>query len=56
MTATTALPQGDVRLLDHPVARRLLASTELARVAHVAPDGTPRMLPMLFHVAARGRS
>ncbi|MER7334249.1 MULTISPECIES: pyridoxamine 5'-phosphate oxidase family protein [unclassified Micromonospora] len=49
MTATTALPQGDVRLLDHPVARRLLASTELARVAYVAPDDTPRVLPMLFH-------
>ncbi|SCL72689.1 Pyridoxamine 5'-phosphate oxidase [Micromonospora citrea] len=49
MTATTALPQGDLRLLDHPVARRLLASTELARVAYVAPDDTPRVLPMLFH-------
>ncbi|MGW4498996.1 pyridoxamine 5'-phosphate oxidase family protein [Micromonospora sp. NPDC004336] len=49
MTATTALPQGDVRLLDHPVARRLLASPELARVAYVAPDDTPRVLPMLFH-------
>ncbi|MEU5949154.1 hypothetical protein ABZ793_26830 [Micromonospora sp. NPDC047465] len=56
MTESTALPQGAVRLLDHPVARRLLASTELARVASVAPDGTPRVLPMLFHVAAGGRS
>ncbi|TCC00314.1 pyridoxamine 5'-phosphate oxidase [Micromonospora zingiberis] len=43
------LPQGDPRLLDHPVARQLLASTELARVAYVAPDGTPRVLPMMFH-------
>lgn len=45
----TALPQGDVGLLGHPVARRLLASTELARLAYVAPDGTPRVMPMLFH-------
>ncbi|MFI7697991.1 pyridoxamine 5'-phosphate oxidase family protein [Nonomuraea sp. NPDC049480] len=43
------LPQGDVRLLDHEVARKLLTSTELARVAYVAKDGTPRVLPMLFH-------
>ncbi|MFI7576862.1 pyridoxamine 5'-phosphate oxidase family protein [Micromonospora sp. NPDC049497] len=46
---TTALPQGDVRLLDHPVARKLLASTELARLAYVASDGTPRVLPIMFH-------
>jgi hypothetical protein len=31
------------------VARRLLASTELARLAYVAADGTPRVMPMLFH-------
>jgi hypothetical protein len=43
------LSQGDVRLLDGEVARRLLASTEPARLAYVAPDGTPRVLPMLFH-------
>jgi Pyridoxamine 5'-phosphate oxidase len=48
-TAMSALPQGDVRLLDTPVAQRLLASTELARLAYVAADGTPRVLPMLFH-------
>jgi hypothetical protein len=45
----TALAQGAVRLLDSDVARRLLASTELARLAYVAADGTPRVLPMLFH-------
>jgi hypothetical protein len=45
----TAIPQGDIRLLDSDVARRLLASTELARLAYVAADGTPRVLPMLFH-------
>ncbi|MFF5261543.1 pyridoxamine 5'-phosphate oxidase family protein [Actinomadura viridis] len=45
----TALPQGDPRLLETEVAQRLLASTELARVAYVAKDGTPRVFPMLFH-------
>jgi hypothetical protein len=44
-----SISQGDVRLLDGDVARRLLASTELARLAYVASDGTPRVLPMLFH-------
>ena len=44
-----ALRQGDVRLLDSEVARRLLVSKELARVAYVAADGTPRVFPMLFH-------
>ncbi|GLY90062.1 pyridoxamine 5'-phosphate oxidase family protein [Actinoallomurus iriomotensis] len=43
------LAQGDLRLLDDEVARRLLASTELARLAYVAADGTPRVFPMLFH-------
>jgi hypothetical protein len=44
-----ALPQGDVGLLASNVAQRLLVSTELARVAYVAADGTPRVFPMLFH-------
>lgn len=44
-----ALPQGDVGLLGSDVAKRLLASTELARLAYVAADGTPRVFPMLFH-------
>lgn len=43
------VPQGDLRLIDSDVAQRLLHSTELARVAYVAGDGTPRVLPMLFH-------
>jgi hypothetical protein len=38
----TVLPQGDVGLLDSAVAQRLLVSTELARLAYVAGDGTPR--------------
>ncbi|CAG7647493.1 pyridoxamine 5'-phosphate oxidase family protein [Actinacidiphila bryophytorum] len=46
---TAALPQGDVALLHSQVAQRLLASRELARVAYVAADGTPRVFPMLFH-------
>lgn len=43
------LPQGDIRLLQLPTAQRLLASTALARLAYVAQDGTPRVLPMMFH-------
>jgi PPOX class probable F420-dependent enzyme len=43
------LPQGDVRLLESELAQRLLASTELARMAYVARDGTPRVFPMMFH-------
>ncbi|MEU6643141.1 pyridoxamine 5'-phosphate oxidase family protein [Saccharomonospora sp. NPDC046836] len=45
----SALPQGDVGLLETEVAQRLLHSTELARLAYTAADGTPRVLPMLFH-------
>jgi hypothetical protein len=48
-TNLMTLPQGDVRLLDSAPAQRLLASTELARLAYVAADGTPRVLPMFFH-------
>ena len=44
-----ALPQGDVRLLNSDLAQGLLTSTELARLAYVAADGTPRVFPMLFH-------
>jgi len=43
------LLQGDVRLLDSEVAQRLLVSKELARLAYVASDGTPRVLPIMFH-------
>ncbi|WP_433561547.1 pyridoxamine 5'-phosphate oxidase family protein [Nocardia sp. CA-151230] len=44
-----SLPQGDVRLLDSDIAQGLLTSTELARLAYVAEDDTPRVFPMLFH-------
>lgn len=43
------LPQGNLRLLESDVAGRLLASTETARLAYVASDGTPRLVPMMFH-------
>jgi PPOX class probable F420-dependent enzyme len=41
--------QGDLSLLDHPVAQRLLASRIPARLAYVALDGTPRVVPVVFH-------
>ncbi len=48
-TTTTTLPQGDLRLLDTPVAVQLLASAIPARLAYVAEDGTPRVVPTWFH-------
>jgi hypothetical protein len=48
-TDLMALPQGDVRLLQTETARRLLTSKELARVAYVEANGTPRVLPMMFY-------
>ena len=45
---TTERPQGDTGLLNTETAQRLLGSTELARLAYRATDGTPRVLPMLF--------
>jgi hypothetical protein len=44
-----ALRQGDLGLLRSEVAQRLLASTIPARLAYVAGDGTPRVLPTWFH-------
>ena len=35
--------------MDDPVARRLLSSANPARLAYVAPDGTPRVVPVAFH-------
>jgi hypothetical protein len=43
-----ARPQGSVELLETPVAKRLLASTVPARVAYLALDGTPRVVPSWF--------
>jgi nitroimidazol reductase NimA-like FMN-containing flavoprotein (pyridoxamine 5'-phosphate oxidase superfamily) len=41
-------PQGDLRLLETDLARRLLASTIPARLAFVWTDGTPRVMPTWF--------
>jgi PPOX class probable F420-dependent enzyme len=41
--------QGDLVLLDHPVARELLQSARPARLAYIARDGTPRVVPLVFH-------
>jgi hypothetical protein len=46
---TTPLRQGDLRLLEHPVAVQLLASAIPARLGYVAEDGTPRVVPTWFH-------
>jgi PPOX class probable F420-dependent enzyme len=44
-----AVKQGDLALLEHPVARELLASNIPARLAYVWTDGTPRVTPIWFH-------
>jgi hypothetical protein len=36
-------------VMDDPVARRLLASANPARLAYVAADGAPRVVPVAFH-------
>lgn len=41
--------QGDLSLLEHPVAQELLQSTHLARFAYVGTDGEPRVVPIWFH-------
>jgi PPOX class probable F420-dependent enzyme len=43
------LERGDLAVLDTDLARRLLTSTTPARVAYVATDGTPRVVPIWFH-------
>jgi PPOX class probable F420-dependent enzyme len=43
------IPQGDLSLLQHPVAQELLHARIPARVAYVARDGTPRVVPVWFH-------
>src|SRR3954469_14580952 len=47
MAVTTV--QGDLHLLDDPVAQELLGSRELARLAYSWLDGTPRVVPIWFH-------
>jgi hypothetical protein len=41
--------QGDLSLLNDPVAQRLLQSTLPARLAYNWKDGTPRVVPIWFH-------
>jgi hypothetical protein len=41
--------RGDLTLLDHPVAQQLLHSRLPARLAYIARDGSPRVVPMQFH-------
>jgi hypothetical protein len=41
--------RGDLELLDHPVAQQLLHDRIPVRVAYIALDGTPRVVPMQFH-------
>jgi PPOX class probable F420-dependent enzyme len=41
--------RGDLTLLQHPVAQQLLRSTVPARLAYIALDGAPRVVPMQFH-------
>ena len=41
--------QGDLSLLNDPVAITLLSSTNLAHLAYVWDDGSPRDVPIWFH-------
>ena len=41
--------QGDLALLDDPVAQELLQATSPAKLAYTWTDGTPRVVPIGFH-------
>src|ERR1700680_3763482 len=41
--------QGDLVLLKHPASLELLQSKIPARLAYIATDGTPRVIPIWFH-------
>lgn len=43
------ISQGDLQLLEDPLAQELLSSRELARLAYSWLDGTPRVVPIWFH-------
>ena len=45
----TLLEQGDVALLDEPIAQALLTSKVPARLAYTWRDGTPRVVAIWFH-------
>jgi len=42
-------PQGSLELLNDPVAKALLGSVNLARLAYTWLDGSPRVVPIWFH-------
>src|SRR5262245_2167218 len=44
-----ATRQGDVGLLNDPIAKELLQSAIPARLAYNGLDGTPRVVPIWFH-------
>lgn len=44
-----AVEQGDLGLLQHPASQELLHSKIPARLAYIAADGTPRVIPIWFH-------
>jgi len=41
--------QGDVSLLEDPVAQELLGSRSIAKLAYTWTDGSPRVVPIWFH-------
>jgi hypothetical protein len=41
--------QNVMALLNDPIAQELLASTNMAKLAYVWKDGTPRVVPIWFH-------
>ena len=43
------IQQGDLSLLQHPASQELLRSKIPARIAYIATDGTPRVVPIWFH-------
>jgi hypothetical protein len=45
----TRLPQGSLGLLETETARTLLASAIPGRLAYIAADGTPRVVPTWVH-------
>ena len=47
--AIQTVQQGDLGLLEHPISRELLNSNIPARLAYIATDGTPRVVPIWFH-------
>jgi PPOX class probable F420-dependent enzyme len=46
---TMPCEQGDLALLQHPASQELLHSRIPARLAYIATDGTPRVIPIWFH-------